>query len=69
MKDQTDSGSSAAVAREHDSRFRGMALVLANAIGAIWILGGMFFFFLRFTFVFYEANAAAIGRLLKHLPW
>jgi hypothetical protein len=35
-----------------------------NAVAALWIFGGMFFFFLRFSAVFYHANKAAVDSFL-----
>ena len=38
---------------------------VGNLLAAQWIFGGMLFFFIRFTAVFYHANRAAIDQLLS----
>jgi len=40
---------------------------VGNALAAIWIVGGMVFFLVRFAAVFYRANQDAIDRLLERL--
>lgn len=40
---------------------------IGNALAALWIFGGMLFFFMRFSFAFYSANQSAIDRLLERL--
>jgi hypothetical protein len=36
-----------------------------NVIAGLWIFGGMGFFFLRFSVIFYYANKSAIDPLLS----
>ena len=48
-------------------RARGVFRCLGNALVGLWLFGGMTFFFLRFSFVFYRANQPAIDKLLERL--
>jgi len=48
-------------------RARGLFRWVGNALAVLWIFGGMTFFFLRFSFVFYRANQSAIDKLLERL--
>ena len=41
------------------------SLLLLAAV--VWVFGGMLFFFLRFSFRFYEANQRAIEHALDRL--
>jgi hypothetical protein len=38
--------------------------ILGNILGALWIAGGMFFFFIRFSSIFYYSNRGAFDSLL-----
>jgi hypothetical protein len=40
---------------------------IGTALAALWIFGGMSFFFLRFSTIFYQANQAAIHQLLERM--
>jgi len=40
---------------------------MATVLTALWIFGGMTFFFLRFSAIFYQANQAAIHQLLERV--
>ena len=40
---------------------------LGYALAAIWIFGGMFVFFIRFSAKFYQANQPAIDALIARI--
>jgi len=55
-----------------DSMFAGSHLekvlrLFGNAIGALWIAGGMLFFLIRFSSIFYYSNQSALDSLLSRL--
>ena len=49
------------------SRNTGAWPLFCNLLALLWIAGGMLFFFVRFTLVFYRANEAAMARLFERL--
>ena len=52
---------------EPSSGFRGLLHFIGNTALALWIVGGMLFFFIRFTFIFYRANHAAIHKFVDQV--
>lgn len=41
--------------------------ILGNILGALWIAGGMLFFLIRFSSIFYHSNKSALDSLLNRL--